>query len=639
MGRPAARGGNTARPRACTPPKGSGERKVKCGNSGEEHATRECPKPMLEISKRKCFECGKEGHEARNCPEKKKKSGEGRGGRGGDGRGRGAHVVEQGDGTQWVMMVRPKDSEGYERVGQKPITVADFRVRYAGGSQRQRREDEKQQKNRFACLDELGEPDVEDSPPPPPALHKEPRLRPERKSPSNILTSADSCRCSCHDSEDRGSCNALHKSDLLDLSKEASSTEERTATNGVVVARDSWPTISVPIPSVQVSSVALSDIPGSSTLKLTEENPPNPGSTPCKNPGEHVITPDAPLRGTFEASKPNKCVSFCSESTSDSRREKWERSQEGGAADRYRRRSRPLPFELYRHDCDVEAEAVRKYCKFHELRLNDLPIDMLLVEIQMSSLGTTGWAFADVDDWDCFETCSSAHAAVRGGCVTFDEPNTQTCATPALSTASDDLQQECRERVEDQLRAHMDDELVEVLKALGTFDEVVRKTIAVIESRDPRGSEVLPVADWIDKVIKVTLDSGACDHILDVVDAPGYANFLVESPGSKRDQQYIVGNGAEVPNEGQVTLNLEANGMGNLPGNLIKSVFQVAEITRPLMSVSRVCELGHKCIFDQEKAEVVAKGGKVLCTFRREGGLYVAEMKLKAPEGFQRPAR
>ena len=114
---------------------------------------------------------------------------------------------------------------------------------------------------------------------------------------------------------------------------------------------------------------------------------------------------------------------------------------------------------------------------------------------------------------------------------------------------------------------------------------------------------------------------------------------MVESPGSKRDQLYVVGNGAEVRNEGQVTLNLEANGFGDLPGILIKSVFQVAEITRPLMSVSHICELGHKCVFDDEKAEVVAKNRKILCTFRREGGLYVAEMKLKAPEGFQRPAR
>ena len=73
-------------------------------------------------------------------------------------------------------------------------------------------------------------------------------------------------------------------------------------------------------------------------------------------------------------------------------------------------------------------------------------------------------------------------------------------------------------------------------------------------------------------------------------------------------------------------------------GNMIKSVFQVAEITRPLMSVSKICELGHKCIFDDEKAEVITKNGKVLCTFKRKGGLYVAEMTLKAPEGFQRPA-
>ena len=73
-------------------------------------------------------------------------------------------------------------------------------------------------------------------------------------------------------------------------------------------------------------------------------------------------------------------------------------------------------------------------------------------------------------------------------------------------------------------------------------------------------------------------------------------------------------------------------------GNSIKSIFQVAEITRPLMSVSRVCELGHKCVFDDSKAEVIAKNGTVLCTFKRKGGLYVAEMKLKAPEGFHRPA-
>ena len=74
MGRSTARGGTTQRPRARTPPRGSGEKKSRCGNCGsEKHGTRDCNLPMLAPEKRKCFDCGEEGHEARNCLKKKKK--------------------------------------------------------------------------------------------------------------------------------------------------------------------------------------------------------------------------------------------------------------------------------------------------------------------------------------------------------------------------------------------------------------------------------------------------------------------------------------------------------------------------------------------------------------------------------------
>ena len=98
----------------------------------------------------------------------------------------------------------------------------------------------------------------------------------------------------------------------------------------------------------------------------------------------------------------------------------------------------------------------------------------------------------------------------------------------------------------------------------------------------------------------------------------------------------MVGNGADVPNEGQVALNMEAEVRG--ASNLIKSIFQVAEITCPLMSVSPIRDLGHRCLFDKDEAEVQTTDEKVLCTFERRGGLYVAAMKLEAPEGFHRPA-
>ena len=51
-------------PRVPTPPR-TGEREAKCGNCGGKHSTRDCPKPMLDDAKRKCFNCGEAGHQAK----------------------------------------------------------------------------------------------------------------------------------------------------------------------------------------------------------------------------------------------------------------------------------------------------------------------------------------------------------------------------------------------------------------------------------------------------------------------------------------------------------------------------------------------------------------------------------------------
>ena len=139
---------------------------------------------------------------------------------------------------------------------------------------------------------------------------------------------------------------------------------------------------------------------------------------------------------------------------------------------------------------------------------------------------------------------------------------------------------------------------------------------------DDEANEVL-VSEWEDIEIEVTLDSGCCDHVLDAGEAPGY--MITESPGSKRNQNFIVGNGSKVPNEGQVLLNLETN-VGGKP-SLIKSIFQVADITRPLMSVSRMCDHGLSAIFSATGARIQNAQHETVCTFQRRGGLYVTTMK------------
>jgi hypothetical protein len=104
-----------------------------------------------------------------------------------------------------------------------------------------------------------------------------------------------------------------------------------------------------------------------------------------------------------------------------------------------------------------------------------------------------------------------------------------------------------------------------------------------------------------------------------------------------RGASFTVGNGARVPNEGQVSLNLEANtGQGT---ELINSVFQVAELNRPLMSVSQICGSGYKCVFEKDHAMVIAQSGEPVCKFVEDRGLYVATFRLKAPTPFRRQER
>ena len=71
-------------------------------------------------------------------------------------------------------------------------------------------------------------------------------------------------------------------------------------------------------------------------------------------------------------------------------------------------------------------------------------------------------------------------------------------------------------------------------------------------------------------------------------------------------------------------------------GKAIRSTMQYTEVTRPFMSVGRICDQGLKCFFDNQNALVMDAEGNTVCSFERRGGLYVAEMNLKSPEHFVR---
>ena len=132
---------------------------------------------------------------------------------------------------------------------------------------------------------------------------------------------------------------------------------------------------------------------------------------------------------------------------------------------------------------------------------------------------------------------------------------------------------------------------------------------------------------WKDIEFEVALDSGAVVHVCSMEDCPGYR--VGESPGSRRGQEFLMGDGGTIPNLGQSQLNLSDDGKD------IQSVFQNAAVTRPLMSVGKICDEGHSVTFSSLMAVVHSKDGQELCRFQRNGsGLYVAKLKLRSPAGF-----
>ena len=115
----------------------------------------------------------------------------------------------------------------------------------------------------------------------------------------------------------------------------------------------------------------------------------------------------------------------------------------------------------------------------------------------------------------------------------------------------------------------------------------------------------------------MALDSGSQDHICDEADTPGYD--LAESLGSSRGACFVVGNGGRLPNLGQKVLNLEPEDDAAVG---MKSCFQIARVTRPFMSVGKICDGGMEVEFTDKTATIIAPDGSNVCVLtRKPGGL------------------
>ena len=127
-------------------------------------------------------------------------------------------------------------------------------------------------------------------------------------------------------------------------------------------------------------------------------------------------------------------------------------------------------------------------------------------------------------------------------------------------------------------------------------------------------------------VIEVVVDSGAEDSVTPPNLFPGE---VLPSPMSRAGRSYRAANGSPIPNLGQLVAHFK-----DPDGRACGIPFQVAEVERPLLSVSRLAEAGCQVSFKDHSGEIlhVATGRKLPLV--RRGGVYLLQLRgISSPGG------
>ena len=177
------------------------------------------------------------------------------------------------------------------------------------------------------------------------------------------------------------------------------------------------------------------------------------------------------------------------------------------------------------------------------------------------------------------------------------------------------------------------------------IDRKQTKTLAIFEKM-PLKKDLNPVVRTIVpaqsengwRKMKSVMDSGATESVAHPGENPDYE--VMESPGSRNGQRYVSASGDEIENEGEQILEAVT-----LDGTPWTQKYQSAEVSRPLNSITEICDAGdHRgqlVVFSKWGGVIYNPDGKKTIPFSREDGIYVMETWVKVKDknatGFTRP--
>ena len=129
--------------------------------------------------------------------------------------------------------------------------------------------------------------------------------------------------------------------------------------------------------------------------------------------------------------------------------------------------------------------------------------------------------------------------------------------------------------------------------------------------------------DWIK--IDLTADTGACDSVMPAK-GPWEAINIAPSEMSRAEEDYEVANSAPLPNLGERHLAVWTEGSSQ-PRHMC---MQVADVHKPLLSLSRCADLGFESRFGKHAGALVDTNNGEVIPLHRVGNLYMLRAWIRA---------
>jgi hypothetical protein len=130
------------------------------------------------------------------------------------------------------------------------------------------------------------------------------------------------------------------------------------------------------------------------------------------------------------------------------------------------------------------------------------------------------------------------------------------------------------------------------------------------------------------EVLSLTMDSGAAESVTHAGVGKGYK--LLQPHGPERETSYVLPDGTLITNHGEKHIKVTAK-----EGSRCVLRMQVTDVRKSLMSVSKVCDEGHRVMFEAAGGFIEHIASGLRTNFDRRNGVYVLDVDVEPSSGFR----